>query len=149
MLQPCEEAGSGGTKKKKKRRRAYDARFPFVWLSPQPPAAKEKITCVGQPGRPRGERLEVSEGRVVSVAKDPLCNQDNVDTDGGLVHSCPAFAGNSGSALLLSGSGLLVGMHTGYNFSRYTYCGTTLQAIVSFLKPHGIVPQGVVAARRN
>jgi S1-C subfamily serine protease len=102
-------------KTKTKRKRTKRATFPFAELNDGPPVVKDKLLCVGQPGRPRGERLELTSGKVEAVIKDPLSRQDNVDTDGGLVHSCPTFAGNSGSALLLARNGRLVGIHTGYN----------------------------------
>ena len=131
----------GRRRSSKKQRRAAKARLslPFVELSSTPPTPKDKLVCVGQPGRPRGERLEVSEGRVASVSDAPLSAQDHIEDDGGLVHTCPAFAGNSGSALLAA-SGQLVGVHTGYNHRRFTYYGTSLEAIVAFLEPHGIAP---------
>jgi S1-C subfamily serine protease len=111
-------------------------KFPFVSVSAEPPCPKDKLVCVGQPGRPRGERLEVVTGKVVRIVKDPLCPQNNVDSDGGLEHCCPVFAGNSGSALLLASSGELVGLHTGYNMCSYSYHGTTLQAIRAFIDQH-------------
>ena len=125
------------TKKKTttKRKRTKAATFPFAELNDGPPVVKDKLLCVGQPGRPRGERLELTSGKVEAVIKDPLSRQDNVDTDGGLVHSCPTFAGNSGSALLLARNGRLVGIHTGYNCMRFSYQGTTFEAIRAFLAP--------------
>jgi S1-C subfamily serine protease len=123
-------------RKKKSKGRLKALKFPFVSLGATPPSPKDQLVCVGQPGRPRGERLEVVTGKVVRVVDDPLCEQNNVDTDGGLQHSCPVFAGNSGSALLLAGSGELIGIHTGYNPQRYAYCGTTLEALRTFLDLH-------------
>ena len=111
-------------------------RYACVQLSPSAAAPKDGLVCVGQPGRPRGERLEVVSGRVVTMVDDPLGDQSNVSADGGLVHSCPVFSGNSGSALLLACSGKLVGIHTGYNDQKYSYHGTTLEAITEFIKLH-------------
>lgn len=140
--------------------------FPSVVLSRRPPKPKDVIWIVGQPGRPRGERLEAGKGRVTTLTSDPLATQDNVEADGGLAHSCeplgsgsrmesgarlrvcnspnvprfagPAFAGNSGSGLLLASTGCLIGIHTGYNDRKYAYHGTTLEAIAAFLKPYKV-----------
>ena len=43
----------------RKRGRSKGPVFPYVDLSPKPPVPKDRLYCVGQPGRPRGERLEV------------------------------------------------------------------------------------------
>jgi hypothetical protein len=80
--------------------------------------------------------LEVVSGKVVKITKEPLGEQSNEESDGGLQHSCPVFAGNSGSALLLASNGELVGVHAGYNFNKFSYHGTTLEAIAEFLRPH-------------
>jgi hypothetical protein len=123
-------------KGKRKKARTEKLRLPFVKLSATPPVPKDKLVCVGQPGRPREERLEVVSGSVVRITSEPLGEQSNVDADGGLQHCCPVFAGNSGSALLLAGSGELAGLHTGYNMQSYSYHGTTLEAIREFLASH-------------
>lgn len=124
-----------GQRKGKKGKCRKAAQYPHVRLSDTAPAPKDRVVCIGQPGRPRGERLEVVAGRILRIADDPLSDQSqsNDDADGGLVHSCPAFAGNSGSALLAVDTGELVGMHTGYNHKRHTYHGTTWEAIQAFL----------------
>lgn len=91
---------------------------------------KSKLVCVGQPGRARASRLEATTGTITAVPKDPLRDQSEL---GALEHDCPVFAGNSGSPLLLADTGELVGIHTGYNFNRFTACATTAEAVRELL----------------
>ena len=134
---------TNGSKTKRSRLEKGPAQLPVVAIRKSSPRRGEKLVCVGQPGRPRGARLECVTGSVVSVAKDPLCVQDNDSSVGGLVHSCPVFAGNS--ALLRASTGELIGVHTGYSHKRYSYHGTTLEAIKAFLSTHTHLPTTNVA----
>ena len=61
------------------------APFPAVVLSGRPAARKERVVCVGQPSRPRGERLEVTTGKVVVACcgDDPLAEQSELGRPAG------------------------------------------------------------------
>ena len=46
---------------------------------------KNKLVCVGQPGRARASRLEATVGRITAVPKDPMADQSEL---GALEHDC-------------------------------------------------------------
>jgi Trypsin-like peptidase domain len=96
--------------------------------TPELPAA---VLCIGQPGRPRGRRLEAVSGQAYRVAdNDP--KQEQLEL-GALEHTCPVFAGNSGSPLFSADTGELVGLHTGHDHRKHTSHAVTIEAINEFL----------------
>ena len=103
--------------------------FPTITLATAPAKPKCKVVCVGQPGVRAKQRLEANTGKVVSQWKCPLDPQMEV---GGLVHTCPVYAGSSGSALLHGETGELVGIHTGFDLLKFEAQAVTLEALCSF-----------------
>lgn len=99
---------------------------------------KEKtVYCVGQPGRPRGERLEIVRGEIKSVVKENVCIDDPDGNSGQfeagkITHDCPVFCGNSGSPLI-DNCGYLCGLHTEHDLSNYKHYATKGEDIAIFL----------------
>ena len=109
--------------------------FPALKVADQPAPVKAKLVCVGQPGVRAKERLEANVGKCTSQSKVPLAEQLEY---GGMVHSCPVYAGSSGSPLLLASSGELVGVHTGFDLNKFEAQAITLQAVRNFLALGGV-----------
>jgi hypothetical protein len=104
--------------------------LPALQVAEHPAPVKAKLVCVGQPGVRAKQRLEANVGKCTAQSKDPLAKQLEC---GGMAHSCPVYAGSSGSPLLLAASGELVGVHTGFDLNRFEAQAVTLQAVRDFL----------------
>ncbi|EXF81228.1 AT hook domain-containing protein [Colletotrichum fioriniae PJ7] len=118
-------------------------RFPFITLSPAPPALKARLICVGHPGSEDFEAdlpgtktdydvLHLSTGtfRGCAVGQDP---QDNSEI-GALMHSCWTYWGHSGAPLVDRKTGTLVGLHSSWDDETGMRRGVAWEAISGFLE---------------
>jgi Trypsin-like peptidase domain len=118
--------------------------FTFAPLATRPPATKERIMCIGQPGRDDLEStgnkrtkynlVEVSEGQLRGMIPD-VDPQDNSEI-GTLKHNAWTYWGHSGAPLLRRTDGALVGLHSSWDDQTAMRHGIPWVAIEGFLREH-------------
>ncbi|UQC77101.1 AT hook domain-containing protein family protein [Colletotrichum lupini] len=120
----------------------HSGSFPFVTLSPSPPALKARLICVGHPGSEDFEAavpgtktdynvLHLSTGTFRGCAEGQNL-QDNSEI-GALMHSCWTYWGHSGAPLVDRKTGTLVGLHSSWDDETGMRRGVAWEAISGFL----------------